>query len=176
MTCQGPGAHGASGNAGLITQEEAVGYWSASALAAEFPQPVQGIEVVGASTNPVNFGGLSSYIDQNGAEFDSAAAKGGYAVPIPQTASAYPFVQMIVGMGARAQALEEIYGPDSRIVVRLYAAYESALERIANGDLPLLAPRDTSETGRVLPRSGATVTPRIVASMGAGGRGFPTDF
>lgn len=154
-----------------------MGYWIASVLAQQFPQPVQGFEVVGASTSPVNLGGLSSYIDQNSAEFDLAAQAGGYSVPVLTTASAYPYVQMIVGMGARAQALEEIYGPDSTIVNRLYAAYNLALERITSGDTPLAGvPKDPGESGRLLGRFGQTVPPQIVASSGMRGRGFPADF
>lgn len=142
-------------------------YWVASSLARLMPQAVQGIEVIGANTQPVNLTDFDVYISQRGAEFDSAAAKAGYAVPIASTASSYPFVQMIVGLGARADALDEIYSGKSDKADTYRSAYELALARISAGELPLLAPPDTSGGGRQLPRGGGIVTPVITASMGA---------
>lgn len=143
------------------------GYWAASTLARLMPQPVQGIEVIGASTAPVNFGDFDTYISQRGAEFDGSAAKAGYAVPIPSTASSYPYVQMIVGLGARADALDEIYSGKSSKADVYRSAYEMALARIASGEVPLLAPKDTSQIGRQLPRGGGVASAIFTASMGA---------
>lgn len=150
-------------------------YWDASSLAQEFPQPVQGYEVVGASTSPVNFGGLSSYIAQAAAEFDSTVAGAGYVAPIPTTASSYSYAQMVVGMGARAMALWEIYPSDNAKANRLYQSYKDALKSISDKTVILLSPIDTTY-GNKLSRYGQTMPPMIVASMGLQGRGLPRDF
>lgn len=156
------------------------GYWQASALAPFLVRPNQASVLIGASSLPLNLGLFQTLIDERSAEFDQAAAKAGYSVPIPSTASAYIVAQRIVRDGATADALRIIYtGPDPKYIDRFQAAYDNALAAIASDDRPLPgAPTDSTGSGRLFAVSaGGAASAVFTAVMGAPqDLGIPTDF
>lgn len=155
------------------------GYWQASVLAPYLVRPNQASVLITASSLPLNLGLFQKLIDERSAEFDQAAAKAGYSIPIGSTASAYLTAQRVVREGATADALRIIYtGPDPKYVDRFQAAYDAALKAIADGDRPLPgASTDPAGTGRLLPVSaGGSPSPYISATMGYPELGGPTDF
>lgn len=147
-------------------------YLNATELNPNLPSRLQ----ITASTNPAIAGGVASIISQISAEIDSAAAAGGYTVPISPTTSPYAFslLQMYAVYGAGWRALM-VQMPnqggvkDREQLSSVYRdRYEEALVLLRAGQLTLTdAPHDTSGTsgGRILPRSYSTSNPGATAGV-----------
>lgn len=153
------------------------GYWAAATLAPLMPQPGiagpfgagQGSAIISASSFPLDLAGFQALIDQVSGEFDQAAARAGYVVPIPSTAtSAYVVAQRVARQGAVSEAFRIIYtGPDQKFVDRYETAYQNALKAIEKGDRPLPgAPQDSSAKGRLLPIWSGIASSIITATVG----------
>lgn len=153
------------------------GYWRASDLAEMAPRP-GGLSILASQSglSPTTFQTMIAIVS---AEFDSAAAKAGYLIPIPSTATTgYLFAQGVVEDGALAQAFGRIYtGPDSKFVDRYKLSFDVAIKAIGDGLLLIPgAPNDPGETGRLLVRSGGIPSSQITASMGYISDGGAFDF
>lgn len=153
------------------------GYWVASDLAGYVVQPVRGSAFVTGSSNPVNLVRFQEIIDEVSAEFDQAAAKAGYQVPIASTASAYMVARAVVRDGAVADVLRIAYtGPDQKYVDRFETAFQNALKAIEQGDRPLLGAATDTGDGLVPVWSGVS-SGVITATMGYPmDLGIPNDF
>ena len=138
-------------------------YWPVpTELTALLPQPVKGVDLVTATSMPVNLTKVDTYIGMVESEVNGAAAAAGYVVPISSAASgAFGYIQMVTSYGVRWQVLEQI-NPGSPTADEYKLAYRRALEEIREGKQPILSA--AGGTGRSLPRSGPTTEPRIVAS------------
>lgn len=150
-----------------------MGYWVASDLAQYVVRPNLGSMLIGPSTIPVNYGQFQEIINEVSAQFDMAAAKAGFVVPIPTTATqAYTAVKGITRCGITADVLRIVYtGPDQKYVDRFQAAFDAALRAVAAGDRPLPgAPNDPAADGRLLPISQGVASPVFTATAG-----FPQD-
>lgn len=155
------------------------GYWSASDVAQYIVRPNLGSTIVGPSTLPVNFGQLQVIADENSALFDQAAAKAGYVVPIPSTASGYLVARNVVRNGITADLLRIVYtGPDQKYVDRFQAMFDAALKAIEAGDRPIQgAPADPAADGRLFPIYDGAASAIIMATMGyPQDLGIPNDF
>ena len=153
------------------------GYWSATDLAALLPRVGNQQAVTGSS--PVTITQFQTIVDLRSAEFDQAAAKAGYTVPIASSASGYMVAQRVVRDGASADVLRTIYtGPDNKVADRFQAAYDAALKAVAAGDMPILgAALDASDANRVLAVWDGTASAVITATMGfPQDLGIPNDF
>lgn len=138
-------------------------YLSATELNPNLPSRLQ----ITASTNPAIASGIVQIIAQVSAEIDSAAAEGGYAVPISPTSSpnSYSLLQQFAVYGAGWRALM-VQMPnqggvsDKEQLSSVYRQeYDRAIAMLRAGQLVLTdAPHDTSGTagGRILPRSYST--------------------
>jgi hypothetical protein len=148
------------------------GYWVPSVLAQLLPQPIVGSALVGASTLPINLTSFQIIIDENSAKFDMAAAKAGYVIPIPSTASGYIAAQAVTRDGITADLLRIVYtGPDSHYIDRFQQAFDAALKAIEQGDRPLPgAPPDPAADGRLLP-----VWVGVPSKVISGTYGYPQD-
>jgi hypothetical protein len=133
-------------------------YWSASALSELLPQPVVGVPLVTATSAPVSLQKLSELIDLTEGAVHGAIAAAGYAVPIASTsADAWNYIRGVVRDGAGYEALKMIPGGKaSADEYRL--AYRRAMEEIRSGEQTILAPHETGEGGRGLPRGGGPAT------------------
>lgn len=153
------------------------GYWAATALAPFLPRPIQASVMITASSNPVDLSRFQVIIDEKSTEFDQAAAKGGYGVPVSTTATAaYSVAQRIVRDGAAADALRLINtGPDQKYVDRYEAAFQAALKAIAAGDRPLVGAAEAG-SGAPMPLWKGVSSSIIVPSMGFSLSDRPTDF
>lgn len=138
-------------------------YLGATDLAAALPAGVS----IGTNTMPLTLGEVGSIIVQFEGELDGYLAAAGYTVPISSVATdAYAAIQRAVRNGAAADVLSILFpsmgGPgDKTSLSAVYRqAYTDFKKAIAKGDLALVgAGKDTSETGRVLPRAGGTASP-----------------
>lgn len=135
-------------------------------VASEINPHLPGRLAVTASSTP-NLTDLSVYIAGVSAELDSAAAQGGYALPIasPGSPESFSLLQMfsIYGVGWRALnvMMPNQGGPKdlTSLATRYHDDYERALQMLRDGTLILSdAPHDDSGTsgGRILPRSYST--------------------
>lgn len=138
-------------------------YLSATELNPNLPSRLQ----ITASTNPAIASGIVQIITQISAEIDSAAAEGGYTVPISPTTSpnSYSLLQQYAVYGAGWRALmvqlpNQGGVKDHEQLSSVYRdAYNNAMAMLRAGQLVLPdAPHDTSGTsgGRILPRSYST--------------------
>lgn len=156
------------------------GYWVATDLAQYIVQPITGSYLVTASSNPINASQFQEIIDEKSAQFDQAAAKAGFLVPIPTSASqAWRVAKKVVRDGATADLLRIVYtGPDQKYVDRFETSYQVALAAIAAGDMPIpAAPPDPAADGRLFPLSAGIASPIFNATMGIpNDLGFVTDF
>lgn len=157
-----------------------MGYWAASDLAQFAPRPNLASVMVTASSVPVNLGQLQELIEERSVEFDQAAAKAGYLVPIPTTASqGYTVARRVVRDGALADLMRQWPTGDSKSADRYQAAFESALKAIEQGDRPIPnAPNDPAGGGRLLPVSGGGWPSAVVTGAlgGPANLDIPTDF
>lgn len=153
------------------------GYWAATALAPFLNRPIVGSYLVGPSTLPLQLDGFQEMIDERSAEFDQAAFKAGYGVPIPSTATG-PFLvaKRVVRLGAVADALAMVYtGPDPKSIDRFQTAFDNALKLIAAGTMPIPGAPDSGSAGPEPIWSGIS-SAMFNASMGAAQTGLPNDF
>lgn len=157
-----------------------MGYWAATDLAQFLPRPNLASVMVTASSVPVNWTQFQELIDERSGEFDQAAAKAGYLVPIPTAASqGFLVARRVVRDGATADLLRQWPTGDPKAADRYQAAFEAALKAIEQGDRPLPnAPADPTGGGRLLPISGGGYpSPVITASLGGPGNlSIPTDW
>jgi hypothetical protein len=151
------------------------GYWAATALAPFLVRPIAASVMVTASSNPLDLFNFQEMIDEVSAEFDQSAAKAGYTVPIPSTATqAFKVALRVTRQGAVADALRLIYtGPDQKYVDRYEAAFQAALKAILAGDLPLPG---AGESGGPIPVWAGVASSMFFASMGIALTGRPQDF
>jgi hypothetical protein len=117
---------------------------------------------------PLTWAIVGSIITEVSAELDGAAAAAGYAVPVTSPASGGPTVgygQMvgIAKKGVAARVLGNIFpnlpgaGSKASLVDEYRKEYQAALDAIRGGKLPIVgAAADTSDGGRLLPRSFST--------------------
>jgi len=156
------------------------GYWDASDLAQYVVRPNLASVMVTASSVPVNLAQFQELINERSGEFDQAAAKSGYLVPVPSTATqGFLVARRIVRDGTTADLLRLWPTGDSKAADRYQKAFEDALKQIEEGERPLPnAPADPSGGGRLLPMSGGGwATPVITASLGGSGNlGIPNDW
>jgi hypothetical protein len=146
-----------------------MGYWDASDLAQYAPRPNLASVMVTASSVPVNLGQLQELIEERSGEFDQAAAKAGYLVPIPTTASqGYMVARRVVRDGTLADLMRTWPTGDPKSADRYQAAFDKAMTAIEQGDRPIPnAPTDPTGGGRLLPvAGGGWATPVITASLG----------
>ena len=132
-------------------------YISATDVTVTLPAPA----TVGTNTVPLTLAEVATWCDEVGAEIDGAAAAAGYAVPIsPSSTGAYAQVRRLAKTGVAAQILGVLApnvpaaGGKMSLASEYRQAYETALERLREGKLPLVGA--TSESGdgaRELPRS-----------------------
>lgn len=159
---------------------DANGYWNATELARYVVRPNQGSTLVHASSLPLTFVEFQEIIVQKSGEFDQAAAKAGYLVPIPTTATwAYEVARSVTRNGAVADALRIVYtGPDQKYVDRFQVMFDNALKAIEQGDRPLQgAPPDPAADGRLFPAYAGIASPVLNATMGyPQDLGIPNDF
>lgn len=140
-------------------------YWSASELTSLLPQPVLGTPLIGATTRPVDLTKFETIIKLIAAEFEGAAAQAGYQTPIPSTATqAWEYARMVVGYGARWQALEQIT-PNHKTADEMRSAYKAAIDQIREGRQPILQAGEAGTLGRALPRYGGIASPTVSASQ-----------
>lgn len=161
--------------AGQPTSPPPRGYWIPTALAPFFVQPLLGSYIVGASTFPVDLYNLEEMIAERSAEFDQAAMKSGYAVPVPTTAThSFLVAKRVVRDGVQADVLRQVYtGPDPKYVDRYEKAYQDALKAIATGTMALV---DAGDSASVAPVWSGVPSAQMTATIGAAGRLIPTDF
>lgn len=156
-----------------------MGYWVATDLAQYLPQLVIGSYLVTPTSNPVNASQFQAIINMKSAEFDQAAAKAGYAVPIPTTASqGWITAQNVVRSGAIAAALYQIYtGPDAKYIDRYETSFQMAIKAIAAGDMLIPnAPWDVSGDN-LYPIYSGIASPVFNATIGfPQDLGIPNDF
>lgn len=153
------------------------GYWVASDLAQYVVRPNMGSVLITPSSIPINLQQCQEIIDEVSGQFDQAALKAGYAVPVSSSASAYITVRGIVRNGAVAEILRIVYtGPDSKYIDRFQAAFDAALKAIEQGDRPL--PGASADTGDgVVPIWSGIASPVFNATMGfPQDLGIPNDF
>lgn len=147
-----------------------MGYWYASDLAQYVVQPGQrGTYTITGSSVPVNATQFQEIIEEVSGAFDQAAAKAGYLVPIPTSATqAWLVAKRVVRNGAIADALRIIYtGPDQKYVDKYEMLFQNALVAIAAGDRPLPgAPNDTGSGNRLFPQFGGIASPVMTSSYG----------
>jgi hypothetical protein len=141
-------------------------YWSATELVNFFPEAVPSEALVTGSSHPISLDDLSTIITMISAEFDSTAAMVGYLTPIPSSAgAAYDYARLIVGNGAKWQALQAIYVGDERIDDEYRVAYNRALDDIRSGNMRLAgAPSDPANIGRVLMKHRGIPSPAVIAT------------
>lgn len=128
---------------------------------------------IGASTKPLTLGETGSIIAEISAELDGAAAKSGYAVPIPSSVEqAWGQMQHWTRMGAGAQVLGIIFpnlggpGGQATLAKTYREAYDAALKMLRKGEVVLVgAPEDTTGEGRELPRSYSTSNPMATVGV-----------
>lgn len=153
------------------------GYWVASDLAQYVVRPNMGSVLITPSSIPVNLQQFQEIIDEVSGQFDQAAHKGGYAIPVSSSASAYVTVRGIVRQGAVADVLRIVYtGPDSKYIDRFQTAFDNALKAIEQGDRPL--PGAAADAGGgVVPIWSGIASPVMNATMGfPQDLGIPNDF
>lgn len=155
------------------------GYWAASDLAQYVTRPNLASVIVTATSVPVNLTQFDEIILERSGEFDQAAAKAGYLVPVPSTATAgWSVAKRVVRDGATADLLRIWPSGDPKAADRFQAAYDAALLAIQEGNRPLPgAPPDPSNSGRLLPVYGGNPSALITATMGyPQDLQIPTDF
>lgn len=156
------------------------GYWAAATVVGLMPVAAGvGSNLITPTSYPLDLADFQTIIDEVSAEFDQAAAKAGYSVPIPSTAtSAYTSAQRIVRQGSFSEALRAFLTIDPKRVDPYTTAYQAALKAVAGGDLPLPgAPYDPSATNRLLPIWDGVASAVFTPTMGSvEGLDIPTDF
>jgi hypothetical protein len=139
-------------------------YWGASELSTQFPQAVVGRPLITPTSMPVNHDHLTTQNEMIGAEFEGAAAAGGYGTPIPTTATqAYSYARLVVQYGVGWWALEKIT-PGHKTADEYRSAYKAAIDQIREGRQPLLTDAAVGTLARELPRSGGIASPIFGAS------------
>ena len=145
------------------------GYWAASDLTQYVMRAGQASYLIHASSVPINFPQFQQIILDNSLRFDQAAAKAGYLVPIPSTASAaYGLAKAITRNGITADTLRIVNtGLDPKYADRYQTMFDQALKVIEVGDRPIQgAPPDPSSTNRLLPKYSGNPSAVITATMG----------
>jgi hypothetical protein len=157
-----------------------MGYWAASDLAQYVVRPNLASVVITATSIPINLVQFQELIDERSGEFDQAAAKSGYLVPVPTGATqGFLVARRVTRDGAVADVLRQWPSGDPKIAERYQRAFEAALKAIEQGDRPLPnAPADPTGGGRLLPVfGGGNASAVITATMGYPmDLGIPNDF
>lgn len=131
------------------------GYWAASDMAQYLPQLTYGVDLVTASSTPVNASQLQYQIQVISAEVDAAMNRGGWLPPVPSGATAWTQVQSIVLQGVAAWLFNRIPGAQPK-ADEYSKAYADLLAQLGDGSFALLdMSRDPTEAGRGLPRGGS---------------------
>lgn len=145
-----------------------MGYWAASDLAQYVVRPNLASVLITASSVPINLTLFQEFINERSGEFDQAAARSGYLVPVPSTATqGFLVAKRVVRDGAIADVLRTWPSGDPKASDRFQAAYDAALKAIEQGDRPLPnAPADPTGGGRLLPVYGGYASAVITATMG----------
>lgn len=137
-------------------------YWIASHLAALFPQPIVGQNVITPSSNPINITELERLTLLVEGAVHGAAGAAGYAVPIPSTATdAWEYIRGVVRDGAGYESFKVIPGGGQHAeMFRL--SFQRAMEEIRSGKQPILgAPKEGGENARAFVRVSGVATPVI---------------
>lgn len=155
--------------AGQPTSPPYTGYWAATALAPFLVRPIAASMMVTASSAPLDLLNFQTMIDQKSGEFDQAAARAGYAVPIPPTATqGFQVAMRVTRDGAIADALRLIYtGPDQKYVDRYEQAFQNALKEIIAGNRTIPG---AAEVGGPMPKWSGIGSQIMSATIG-----FPND-
>lgn len=144
-----------------------MGYWAANDLVNYLPQAVLGEVIVTATSSPINASEFQTIINLVSAEFDNAAAQGGYVTPIATTAApAYDYARLVVKHGAFWQLFSSVYvGDDNTLSTDFRQAYDQAIADLKEGNLTLSgAEIDPTDAGRLLPRGQGIASPWVTAS------------
>lgn len=135
-------------------------YYSASDLVTILPA----IGTVTGSSNPITIGEVASAVERVSAQLDGAAARAGYSVPIPSTATtAWRQMEQHTIEGAGCFVLRSFFpniggpGDNTSLSGEYCQAFRDALAAIGDGTEVLIgAPEDTTEGARLLARSFST--------------------
>lgn len=141
-------------------------YWGSTDLSNYLPQPVLGVALITPTSNPLTLDEFGTIIGMVEGEVHAAVAEGGYAFPIPTTASVgFNYVKKVVSDGAQAMALMSIGGQKQR-ADELKRAYDEALKAIREGKVTILGGSELAEGdgGRAYPRGGGIASPFVSAS------------